>query len=549
MRRIVLSAATAVLLAGCAGSGRFASPPALPDDRADIPMPNERSYNTYRDLFDKQITVQVRQSFDLSRQLRNLAGARKEAYNADALDEVRDSSWFVNRNARRRLSLDEIARGPDTGPGPDRGGPWTVVSAKAQGVTPGFTIEDGRGDRYMVKFDPPGWPELATGAEMISTKLLHAAGYHVPENHLVVFSPDSLVLGEGVRFRDDFGRKRTMTEADLAALLGRVERRADGRIRAIASRHVPGVPRGPFAFHGTRGDDPNDIVPHQHRRELRGLRVIAAWLNHVDTKSGNTLDAWVEVGGRRFLRHYLIDFGTTLGSAATRPAPAKTGHENQVDPHIILLNVLSLGARVPAWESLGPPASPATGRFDATLFEPEKFKFSIPNPAFENCTARDGFWGAKIVMSFTDEQIERAVAAARYTDPADAALVARVLRERRDRTGRFWYRRVEPLDRFRLERGDGGWLLYFDDLAVEAGFADAAGTRHRCEILVGGRTIDRREIGRGEGLSIPVNAVDGEEQVEVQIESIRGGEGPGRRVSVFVAPGERPLILGIRRES
>ena len=60
---------------------------------------------------------------------------------------------------------------------------------------------------------------------------------------------------------------------------------------------------------GVRDDDPNDTVPHEHRRELRGLRVFAAWLNHTDMKEDNTLDMFVEEGGRHFVKHHLVDFG------------------------------------------------------------------------------------------------------------------------------------------------------------------------------------------------------------------------------------------------
>lgn len=89
-----------------------------------------------------------------------------------------------------------------------------------------------------------------------------------------------------------------------------------GTYRAVASKFRGGVPKGPFSYHGVRDDDPNDIIPHEHRRDLRGLRVFGAWLHHNDIRRINSLDMYITENGRRFLRHYLIDFGATLGSAS-----------------------------------------------------------------------------------------------------------------------------------------------------------------------------------------------------------------------------------------
>src|SRR3982751_2594693 len=102
------------------------------------------------------------------------------AQDLNTIDEVPDSSWFVNRSIR---TAEEMMRGvnDDTGPAP---GKWTVKSGKGNGVSPGFTIVDTRGHRYFVKFDPPGWPTLATGAEVVVTRLYHALGYYVPQTNI-----------------------------------------------------------------------------------------------------------------------------------------------------------------------------------------------------------------------------------------------------------------------------------------------------------------------------------------------------------------------------
>ena len=66
--------------------------------------------------------------------------------------------------------------------------------------------------------------------------------------------------------------------------------------RVVASKGITGKDVGPFKYYGTRPDDPNDIHPHEHRRELRAMRVFGAWLNHDDSRAINTRDFLQDVG-------------------------------------------------------------------------------------------------------------------------------------------------------------------------------------------------------------------------------------------------------------
>ena len=119
---------------------------------------------------------------------------------------------------------------------------------------------------------------------------------------------------------------------DIDNLLARADREPDGSYRVVASKALPGKPIGRVRFFGTRPDDPNDIVPHEDRRELRGYGVFAAWLNHVDAKAINSLDTLVTENGRSFVRHHLIDFGSSLGSGGVGPADYWAGEEYLVEP-------------------------------------------------------------------------------------------------------------------------------------------------------------------------------------------------------------------------
>ena len=84
---------------------------------------------------------------------------------------------------------------------------------------------------------------------------------------------------------------------------------------------------GRFEYHGTRADDPNDIYSHEHRRELRGGRVFAAWLNHDDSRAVNTMVVRHRENGRAYLKYYMVDFGSLLGSGTRFPNAIQSGRE------------------------------------------------------------------------------------------------------------------------------------------------------------------------------------------------------------------------------
>jgi hypothetical protein len=219
---------------------------------------------------------------------------------------------------------------------------------------------------------------------------------------------------------------------------------------------------GPFRYRGTRRDDPNDVVPHENRRDLRGLRVFCAWLGHDDSRAVNTLDTLVQENGIQFIRHYLIDFGATLGSDSNWPNSPRSGNVYWFDWKTSAAQFFTLGLDVPRWARAKYPHLPAAGRFESDVFDPERWVPFYPNPAFDNYLPDDAFWAAKQVMAFTDEQIRAIVKTGEYSDPAAEKWVADCLIARRDKIGKAYFEGVLPLDHFALRQD----RLVFEDLAV-----------------------------------------------------------------------------------
>ena len=435
-------------------------------DMKSIPEPKERQADLYDALFREQLIEELKQDVDVPRWFRAFAGRPKPAMNVNAVDEVPDSSWYTNRHHLRKMTIDELVRGPNLASAPDFD-QATITNAKNAGVSPGMQLKDRKGDTYLIKFDRIDYPELQSGAELISTKILYAAGYNVPENYIAYIDPDRLQIKEGLEFKDVLtGRIRPFTREDLAAGLKQVARMADGRYRVMASKFLPGEPKGPFPHIGIRHDDPNDLIPHEHRRELRGLRVIASWINHWDMKEENGLDMYVEENGRKFLRHYLIDFGSTLGGGQ-HPTEHFRGHEHVFDVGSIVKEMATLGFYESADEKKGVLISPQVGIFNSTEFDAENWKTTYPVMAFQNMTDADAFWATRVILSFTEPELQNIVETAQYSDPKNSAYILRTLLERRRMAAEHWLRQVNPIARFSVEAKPEGIALNFQDLMAD----------------------------------------------------------------------------------
>jgi hypothetical protein len=368
-----------------------------------------------------------------------------KAMNVNTLDEVPDSSWFTNRIGRRDMPIEEMVRGPNRLDTLQVDG-WPIVQGKSRGVTPGYRVADPTGHLYQIKFDPPSNPEMGSGAEMIGAAIYHAIGYNVVEGYIVEIDPAKIVIAAEATTVDMEGRKRRMTRKDVDKLLARAARQPNGKYRATISRYADGKPLGYFKYYGTRPDDPNDIHPHEHRRELRGSRVFAAWLNHDDSRGLNSLDMLQQADGRTFIRHYMFDFGSIMGSGSTMSQAPRAGNEYILEWKPAFLTLATLGVYVRPWALVRyPNVAKSVGRFEADFFDPVKWKPEYPNPAFDNMRPEDAFWAARLVARFSDETIRAVAAKARYSEPGATDYVAKTLIARRDKVLATWLTAVNPI--------------------------------------------------------------------------------------------------------
>jgi hypothetical protein len=425
------------------------------------------------------------------------------AQNINTVDEVPDSSWFTNRLGSRAVTEDELVRGPNLGAPPDPS-KWVLTRQKTAGAHPGLTAKDARGETWFMEFDRPYFPEGATSAIAIASKMFWALGYNQVESFVTTFDPRVVEFDPNATVKRPSGARTPFTRADMNEILAQVKRNPDGTYRAIAGRLIPGRIIGNALYEATRPDDPNDVVPHEHRRELRALRVFGAWTNLTDLKAANMIDSLVTENGRTVVKHYLQDVGSTFGMCNDLHQ-WDIGWEHYYEPHTTLKRLVSFGFALSPWQKVQYVEYPSVGKFEGDQFDPRTWKPQTPTTAYMELRDDDGFWAARRVAAFTDDLIRAVVHTGEFSDPAAEKYLGDVLVKRRNTIVRVYMTGINPIVSPRLETD----TLTFANAAVDQDIAQAPRAYHASWMRFDNATGDTHLLATTDGRTTTV-AVPGD---------------------------------------
>jgi hypothetical protein len=496
VRLFALAAAALTLFAGVVSTQTLR----FYDDDPIAREPESQDASKAQPYSIEQLYEQIYALFVVSRS--TPSGTR--AQNINTIDEVPDSSWFTNRIGSTPVTAEELVRGPNVGPPPDPS-KWIVIREKTAGVHPGFTARDARGETWFLQFDPPYFPEGATSVVEIASKIFWAFGYNQIETYLTTFDPKRVEFDPNATLRRPSGARTPFTQDDINAILERVARNPDGTYRVVAGRLVPGTILGSFLYEGTRPDDPNDLVPHQHRRELRALRVFGAWANLTDWKAANTLDALATSNGRTVVKHYLQDVGSTFGLNNDK-YEWDLSYEHFYQGDTLRKRFFSFGFALSPWQTIDYAEYPSTGKFEGDRFEPRQWRPQIPTPAYREMRDDDAFWAARRVVAFNDDLIRAAVHTGEFSDPVAEKHVVEVLIKRRDKIASVYLTAVNPIVSPRLDANN---QLTFDNAAVDARVAKGSVSYRASWALFDNATGQTRPLSETQSMTPMMNAPSG----------------------------------------
>lgn len=496
-----------LIIAGCSTLSSLQYPPVMwlrDSDNEKIPQPEISKEYKYSNSRFGQLSSQTENVLMFAQNIvstpmeMNFTG-KQEALNVDNFDEVADSAWFTNRLGRTGTFANNFKTPPLLS------GKWKVIANNKKKDVQEFVIHDAKGDDYLIRVDnDPDW--LVSGGEMLGALVLGAAGYNVTENYIVEFN-------SGILDKDVVSR---------------------GRYRALAVRIPKGTQLGYFAYQGKRKDDPNDRIPHEHRRELRGLRIFSAFLNNRSVNIRNNLDIYEN----KYVTHYLSNLSAPLANMRSEFLSGSTktqGHT--VD------SLFSFGFYNPYWTAADSQVKEYKGVLSSEKFRPEKWKPNDQNMAFRFMTNRDAFWATSIIQKLSDDDIREIVGIAGYKNQKVADRVAEELIIRRDKIVAYWFKKLNPLFNFKLNG-----VITFDDL----GGSDDTIHRFRIRDIKGDLIFQDWQETTGDSIPLPDNINEllaRKRYLVVSVQTLRNERKNwwSPSVDVYLEDKDGPTILGIHR--
>jgi hypothetical protein len=379
-----------------------------------------------------------------------------EARNVNSMDEVPDSAWFTNR---KPVAPDPKEPGAceetDMLPPPDevKPGTWVIDRGKDNGASLGFRISVEGGGKYLLKADEKNKPDRASAASVIGAALYDAIGFNTTCEQIVAVKRAMLALKPDLVVVGNSGVTHPFDQAALDKVLQNTTQLGNGLVRMQASKWLSGYLIGPFRYVGTRRDDPNDIIDHADRRELRGSRVLAAWLDHWDAREQNSMDAWIAVDAKHkksspgYVKHYILDTSDVFGEEVTLDDMSRRlGYSYEFDVKDIGRSVLTLGIDEQPWDRAHRrKGKEQFGYFGSADFDAGRWRPFYPNPAFLRATERDDAWMARKIAALSPDDVRKFVELGKWSRPGEADHVYQVLLGRQRKILRRYLTRLSPL--------------------------------------------------------------------------------------------------------
>jgi len=444
-----------------------------------------------------------------------------EAINANSLDEVPDSAWFTNRLGGRPIGTEELSRGACSpalilDPDGSADGTWLIDHGKTDGSSPGFRVNIPGKGKYLFKGEPPDQPERPSAASIIGAAAYNAVGFNTSCEQIVYFRPSLLKLAPGLTHQGNFGAMEPFDQKVVDKILADSPHRGE-LVRMQASAWLPGYLIGPFGYTGTRRDDPNDVIAHDDRRELRGGRLLAAWLDHFDAREQNSLDSWItEVHTPKgnpsaspgHVVHYYLDTSDCLGSEwAWEEISRRLGYSYVADWGDMARDLITLGIPQRPWDRVRREhGMEIFGFFNVKNFVPDEWKNEYPNAAFSRMTERDGAWMARILARFTPEMVATLGGMAKFSDPRKTAYLTSVLQGRLDKILERYLTRLSPIADAHVVGTD---QLCAVDLAEMHALRPAAAFRYDARLSNGVALPVSHSADAGICVTLPHVAADG----------------------------------------